>query len=51
MEKYAVQTETKENTKIAYDKNICINCSSMLDRNSNVPKCPKCGTEFTESRK
>jgi predicted RNA-binding Zn-ribbon protein involved in translation (DUF1610 family) len=53
MEKYAVEIkeeDTKEKT--ANKRNLsCSFCGSKLEIESNVPKCPKCGTSPWEATK
>ena len=52
MEKYAVEVD-KEQTKTATKGGIwyCTSCGTRVDPNSNVPKCPSCGTEPFEKKK
>lgn len=47
MEKYAVDIE-KEQVKVSEDLKMtprCASCGSTLETNTNVPKCPQCGTK------
>ena len=48
MRKYGVTTKNKSagtNTKTAANKRVCPNCGAVLEKNANVAKCPRCGTE------
>jgi ribosomal protein S27AE len=50
MEKYAVQINDGL-TKLSSKEKLCPICSSILLTTTNIPKCPKCGTEPFESKK
>lgn len=46
MDKYGV--DTTDTTKVSEDLTItacCRTCGSELEKSSNVPKCPRCGTK------
>lgn len=45
MEKYGVGIEEQDDGKVAATHDRCPRCGSNLDKDSAVPKCPKCGTE------
>jgi len=44
IEKYGVVIDPQEGEKTAADHGVCPACGSKLQEDSNVPKCPKCGT-------
>lgn len=52
MEKLGVAVEPEANEKRANSGGlyICPNCGRRVDPNTNVPKCPFCGTEPFEPR-
>jgi len=53
MEKYAVEIE-QEQIKTSEEKvkvqQRCAACGAPLETTSNVPKCPRCGTEPFEPK-
>lgn len=54
MEKYGVDINP-EHVKTSEDKlqvsAKCAQCGTPLETSTNVPKCPRCGTEPYESKK
>lgn len=50
MEKYGVEVDKRDN-KVAGDGRRCPRCRTPLDPQSNVPRCPQCGTEPFEETK
>lgn len=50
MEKYAVRIN-EELVKTSSKEKLCPICSSILLTTTNIPKCPKCGTEPFELKR
>jgi len=52
MEKLGVETDEKLTKEASGDKKLCPRCGSPLlpATESNVPRCPDCGTEPFEAR-